>query len=198
MYHAQLTFGLSSKNKEVDVAQLFQTWVKSSCSMLQNFSLLPHKDGEKGQQITSPDQVPEDNASFYTDYFFNHQVLQHGNLTGMVAFQTSTPWSRIKAPSSKYFNWLRLNSVYLNQTKFKTATLVACSFLVGTHPGYLRHDEAERELRLSLGLSIPDQNTEEADIHFQLSSRTASVPVQDGGTERYSFRAVVNISSFHS
>jgi hypothetical protein len=117
-YRAQLTFGLPTPSDGVNVAKYFRRWIYSSCASIDNFGLLPYDD-EKGQQISSSDQVPEDNADFYSTYYHNHRVLNRGNLTGMVMFQCSTPWARLKNPTHPFFNWLRLNKVYLNQTKFK-------------------------------------------------------------------------------
>jgi hypothetical protein len=182
-YRAQLTFGLKT-TKDVNVAQHFIEWIKNSCELLPNFSLLPFEEGEKGQQISSVAQVPHENQAFYTMYYSNHRVLQHGNLTGMVHFQCSTPWARLKGFHSRYFSWLRTGNIYLNQTKFKTDTLVACGFLLGAHPGYLRRDEAEQELKSSLDLT-------DSDIPFQLSSRTTSVLEKEGGKERFSFQAII-------
>jgi hypothetical protein len=182
-YRAQLTFGLKPTTAGVNVPTLFKHWIHSSSETLPDFSLLPYED-ENGQQITSQDQAPDDNPEFYMKFFFNHRVLQHGNLTGMVLFQCTLPWSQLKKSNSTYFNWLRFNNVYLNQTKFKTATLVPCGFLVGAHPGHFRRDEAEAELQSSLNLTGPD-------MQFQLSARTASVPLKHGSSERYTFQAVV-------
>ncbi len=131
----QLTFGLPSNKNGFNVADLFREGLVSSCSLLENFSPLPYEEGEKDNNLLQPIKFPDDNPSFYTTYFFNHHVHQHGNLTGMVIFQTSTPWAHIKSPSETYFNCLHQRKVYLNQTKFKMATLVACGFLVGAHPG---------------------------------------------------------------
>jgi hypothetical protein len=75
--------------------------------------------------------------------------------------------------------------VFLNQTKFKASSLVPCGFLLGAHPGHLRRAEAEDELRVSLGYALDEE------LPFQLSSRTVSVPIQDGKQERYAFQAVV-------
>jgi hypothetical protein len=122
---------------------------------------------------------------FYSTYYHNHRVLNHGNLTGMVSFQCSTPWARLKSPNHPFFNWLRLNKVFLNQTKFKTSSLVPCGFLLGAHPGHLRRDEAEAELWVSLGFDTDE------DLTFQLSSRSVSVPIQEGKPERFVFQAVV-------
>ncbi len=181
-YRAQLTFGLSSGCKEVNVAALFLQWLEKSTALLANFSLLPY-DGEGGQQIISTDQVEHDPA-FYDQYYFNHRVLQHGNLTGMIQFQTSVPWISLKSPKSPYFNWLKECRVYMNRTAFKTDTLVACGFLVGAHPGFLRRDEAEEELKVSLDIE-PDT------LPFQLSSWSISVPIKDGDRSRFSFQAIV-------
>ncbi len=128
-------------------------------------------------------KIPED-AAFFSDYYHNHRVLQHGNLMSMVQFQTSVPWIALKSYKSTYFTWLKECKVYLNHTKFKTDTLVACGFLVGAHPGHLRRDEAEVELRVSLDAD-PDK------FPFQLSSRSISVPVKEGDPSRYSFQAIV-------
>ncbi len=183
-YRAQLTFGLSTHPDGVNVAKYFRRWIYSCSESIDNFTLVPYED-EKGIQISSLDQVPEDNADFYTTYYHNHRVLNHGNLTGMVQFQCSTPWARIKSPNHPFFNWLRLNKVYLNQTKFKTSSLVPCGFLLGAHPGHMRRDEAESELGVSLGFPVNEE------LPFQLSSRSVSVPVQDGKSERFAFQAVV-------
>jgi hypothetical protein len=52
---------------------------------------------------------------------------------------------------------------------------------VGAHPGHLRREDAEQELRARLNLP--------PDFQFQLSSKTISVPMPNG-TNRYSFPAV--------
>jgi hypothetical protein len=156
-YRAQLTFGLPI-SQEVNVAALFTKWVEKSCASLNAFSLLPF-DSEQGQQVTSPVQIPGDDASFYSQYYYKHRILQHGNPTGMIHFQTATPWTYIKSFKNHYFAWLRENKVFINYTKFKTDTSVPCGFLVGAHPGFLRCTEAEEELLGSLGL-------DEGQIHF--------------------------------
>lgn len=73
--------------------------------------------------------------------------------------------------------------MHLNQTTFKTDTLVACGFLVGAHPGHLHCDEAERELRTSLQL--------ENNFPLQLSARTTTILIVLGKPEKFSFQAVV-------
>jgi archaellum component FlaC len=83
-----------------------------------------------------------------------------------------------------YFSWLKECRVYINQTKFKTDTLVACGFLVGAHPGHLRRDEAEEEFRASLEIDSES-------LPFQLSSRSISVPMKEGDKSRYGFQAIV-------
>jgi hypothetical protein len=103
----------------------------------------------------------------------------------MVNFQCSTPWARLKSPNHPFFNWLHLNKVFLNQTIFKASSLVPCGFLLGAHPGHLRKDEAEDELRISLGYSL------EEELPFQLFARTVSVPIQEGKQDRSAFQAVV-------
>jgi hypothetical protein len=162
-YRAQLTFGLPTPSDGVNVAKYFRRWIYSSSESIDHFALVPYED-EKGIQISSLDQVPDDNSDFYSIYYHNHRVLNHGNLTGMVQFQCSTPWARLKSPNHPFFNWLHLNKVYLNQTKFKTSSLVPCGFLLGAHPGHMRRDEAESELGLSLGFPSSDE------LPFQLSS----------------------------
>ncbi len=183
-YRAQLTFGLSPSPSGVNVAQYFRRWIFSSCASIDNFSLIPYDD-EKGQQVNNIDQVPDENKEFYSTYYHNHRILNQGNLTGMVAFQCSTPWAQLKSPNHPYFAWLKMNKVFINQTKFKTSSLVPCGFLLGAHPGHLRRDEAESELKVSLGYDNDDEVT------FQLSSRSVSVPIQEGKPERYAFQAVV-------
>ncbi len=63
-----------------------------------------------------------------------------------------------------------------------------CRFLVVAHPGHLCQGKAEEELHGSLGLD-PEEH------QFQLSSRTVSVPIQDGNTRCFSFQVVVVDSS---
>ncbi len=183
-YRAQLTFGLPKNSEDINVAKYFRRWIFSSCASIDHFALVPYED-EKGLQISSLEQVPEDNMDFYSTYYHNHRVLNTGNLTGMVSFQCSVPWARLKSPNSPFFNWLRINKVFLNQTKFKTSSLVPCGFLLGAHPGHLRRDEAESELRVSLGFKIGEE------LPFQLSSRSVSVPLQEGKPDRFVFQAVI-------
>lgn len=61
---------------------------------------------------------------------------------------------------------------------------MTCGFLVGAHPGFLRRDEAVKELYTRLQT---DPNT----VPFQLSARTISVPINEGKPEKYTFQAVV-------
>jgi hypothetical protein len=53
-------------------------------------------DDPKGQQVTSTTQLPDDNSEFCHLYYPNHRILQHGNLTGMIAFQCSLSWTALK------------------------------------------------------------------------------------------------------
>jgi hypothetical protein len=89
-YRVQLTFGLPTPSDGVNVTKYFHRWIYSCSESIDHFTLVPYED-EKGLQISSLDQVPEDNADFYATYYHNHRVLNHGNLTGMVQFQCSTP-----------------------------------------------------------------------------------------------------------
>jgi hypothetical protein len=178
-FHAQLTYGLK-KGTKIHLPDLFRQWVEISYSQIPDFALLPFDD-ELGQAIHTPDQVPEDDFTFYKEYYHNHRVLQHGNLTGMIHFRCSVSWNKIKRVQDEYFQWLHANNVYLNLTKFKTDTLVVSGFFVGAHPGHLRREDARQELRARLNLP--------PEFQFQLSSRTISVPMLNG-TNRYSFPAV--------
>lgn len=65
--------------------------------------------------------------------------------------------------------------------------MVVCGFFVGAHPGHIRREDAEQELHLRLQLP--------PDFQFQLSSRTISVPLAHGNTNRYSFPAVAIVTS---
>jgi len=165
--------------------------MKATSKYIPDFTLLPFED-EEGQGIISPDQVPDDNPDFFKEYFYNHRVLQHGNLTGMVHFTCSVSWNKVKRMQDPYFQWLHQNKVYLNMTKFKSATLVICGFFIGAHPGHFRREDAEKELRLRLQISD--------DYPFQLSSRTISVPKDAGKqSERYGFPAVaIETSARHA
>lgn len=184
-YRAQLTFGLE-KGSKVHLPDLFREWVKNSNKHIPNFTLLPFDD-PKGHVICLPDQIPEDTPSFFKEYYHNHWVLPHGNLTGMVHIRCSVTWNKIKRVQDDYFQYLHWNKVYLNLTKFKADTLVVCGFFVGAHPGHLRREDAEVELRKRLQLP--------PDFPFQLSSRTISVPIAPGKDERYAFPAVAVESS---
>jgi hypothetical protein len=180
-FRAQLTWGLE-KGPEVNLPELFREWVKNTSKYIPDFALLPFED-VKGQVISTPEQVPYDNPNFYKEYYHNHRVLQHGNLTGMVQFQCSISWQKIKRMKEPYFQWLHQSKVYLNLTKFKSDTLVVCGFLLGAHPGHLRREDAEKELLQRLTL--------DTDFPFQLSSRTISVPFDNSkDAKRYSFPAV--------
>jgi len=181
-FRAQLTFGLKP-SQNVNVANFFTTWVEASIKLLGNFALLPF-DNDTGLKVVTMEDIKLGDPEFFNEYYGNHRSLLHGNLTGMVHFQTSTPWSNIKAFKSRYFAWLTANRVFLNYTKFKTETLVPCGFLVGAHPGYLRRNEAEEELHASLGL-------DPGEIPFQISARSVSVPIKEDDTRRYTFNAVI-------
>jgi hypothetical protein len=180
-FWAQLTLGHKPKD-EFNVTKLISRFVFSASDSLPQFSLLPFED-DKGQQVSSIDQLLDNNPEFYSIYYHNHRILQTGNLTGMIQFQCSSTWSELKSPSSSFFRWLKLNKVYLNYTKFKTSTLVPCGFLHGAHPGYLHLDEAEDEIRKYLNITN--------ELEFQLSLRTISVPIMEGNPEKFAFPAVV-------
>jgi hypothetical protein len=142
------------------VANLFAEWFEHTSKMIENFSLLPY-DKDDGEQIADINQISQD-PPFVLEYYFNHCILQHRNLTGMVCFQTNVPWYTVKSLKKPYFQWLKHHKVSLNFTKFKTDTLVACGFLVGAHPGYLCQNEVQEKLKISVGI--------EDTIPFQLSS----------------------------
>jgi hypothetical protein len=71
----------------------------------------------------------------------------------------------LKGFKNLYFTWLKAHRVFLNYTKFKTDTLVACGFSVGAHPGFMRRDEAEDEICGSLGF-----DKDEANFHYPLDT----------------------------
>jgi hypothetical protein len=91
-YRAQLTWGLDI-GPSVDLPTLFRAWVTNTSKHIPNFSLVPFED-ELGQVISTPEQVPVDNVTFYQEYYHNHCVLRHGNLTGMVQFRCSVSGRR--------------------------------------------------------------------------------------------------------
>jgi len=93
-FQAQLTWGLTLGSR-VNLPTLFREWVNNTWQCTPDFALLPFDD-EKGQVITTSDQVPDDNPGFYKCYKHNHRVLNHGNLTGMVHFQCSVSWNEVK------------------------------------------------------------------------------------------------------
>ena len=90
-FRAQLTYGLK-KGTKIHLLDLFRQWVEISYSQIPDFALLPFDD-ELGQAIHTPDQVPENNSTFYKEYYHNHRVLQHGNLTGMIHFRCNVSWN---------------------------------------------------------------------------------------------------------
>jgi hypothetical protein len=89
----------------VNVADQFTLWIEASIKLLPDFALLPY-DGESGAKVTSSKKICHGDPDFFVEYYGNHHSLLHGNLTGMVHFQTSSPWSSIKAFKSRYFAWL--------------------------------------------------------------------------------------------
>jgi hypothetical protein len=72
-------------------------FIFAASDSITHFSLLPF-DHEKGKQVSSVSQLPDDNPEFYASYYHNHRILATGNLTGMVLFQSSQPWTTIKSP----------------------------------------------------------------------------------------------------
>jgi hypothetical protein len=101
----------------------------------------------------------------------------------MVHFSCTVSWNKVKRMQDPYFQWLHQHKVYINLAKFKSATLVICGFFVGAHPGHLRREDAERELRHRV--QLPEA------FPFQLTSRTISVPKDSSKeSERYAFPAV--------
>jgi hypothetical protein len=136
IFRAQLTWGLDPGSR-VHLPTLFREWFVNSSKHIPGFALLPFED-DKGQEILTSDQVPDDNPTFYSDYYYNHRVLRHGNMTGMVHFRCMVSWNKVKRMKDPYFQWLSKAKVYINLAKFKSATLVVCGFFVGAHPGHLR------------------------------------------------------------
>jgi hypothetical protein len=113
-FRAQLTFGLKPSQK-VNVADLFTSWIDASLKLLSDFALLPFED-DVSDTITSIEHIARGDPDFFMKYYGNHRSLIHGNLTGMVHFQTSTSWQSIKAFRSRYFAWLTNNRVFINYT----------------------------------------------------------------------------------
>jgi hypothetical protein len=83
-----------------------------------DFALLPYHD-DKGQQITTTEQAPDDDPDFYKTYYHNHRVLTHGNLTGMVKFRCSVSRAKLKHINGDYFRWFHRTKVFINQTKLR-------------------------------------------------------------------------------
>jgi hypothetical protein len=109
-----LTFGLAVC-KEVNVEKLFTQWFESAQGYPQIFSLLPY-DSDKGPTITSPSQLTSTDEELFYQYFSKHRIHQHGILTGMVQFQTSSLWKVIKGYKSPYFSWLKSHCIFLKYT----------------------------------------------------------------------------------
>jgi hypothetical protein len=62
-FRSQLTWGLELGSR-VNLPQLLRGWVKQSAECLPDFALLPFDD-EKGQVLTKPEQVPDDNPTLF-------------------------------------------------------------------------------------------------------------------------------------
>jgi hypothetical protein len=88
-FQAHLTIGLQP-GREVNVAILFSRFLANAFQTVPDFSLFPHDD-DKGQQVTATAQLPDDNLDFYTSYYKNHRILQHGNLTSMIPSDAAHP-----------------------------------------------------------------------------------------------------------
>jgi len=101
-FQAHLTIGLQP-GREVNVAILFSRFLANAFQTVPDFSLFPHDD-DKGQQVTATAQLPDDNLDFYTTYYKNHRILQHGNLTGMISFRCSLSWTELKKPRVHFSN----------------------------------------------------------------------------------------------
>jgi hypothetical protein len=180
-FRAQLTWGLAPGTR-VHLPSKFSEWMKATSKHIPDFVLLPFED-EKGQGITTSDQIPNNNLDFFNEYFYNHRVLRHGNLMGMVHFSCTVSWNKVKRMQDLYFQWMHQHKVYINLTMFKSATLVICGFFVGAHPGHLHRDDAEKEIRDRL--QLPEA------FPFQLTSRTSSLPRDSSKeSERCAFPAV--------
>jgi hypothetical protein len=110
-FRAQLMWRLD-RGPEVNLPALFRDWVANTSKHIPDFALVPFEDA-KGQVICTPEQVPVDYPTFYREYYHNHRALQHGNLTGMVQFQCSVSWQKIKRMKEPYFQWLHHSKVYL-------------------------------------------------------------------------------------
>ena len=91
----------------------------------------------------------------------------------MVSFSCSVPFSEIKRRTGLYYQWMTTANVYINRISFKAGSLVSVGHLCGIHPGYLRVDEASKELRQAFGLT-------EADVLFQLSLQNMTVTAVKG------------------
>jgi len=108
VHRAPLTFGLCP-SPNVHVPALLREWLQASFQHILDFSLLPYDD-EKGQQVSATAQAPNDDLAFYKNYYHNHTVLVHGNLTGMVQFRCSMPWAKLKNMRGSYFQWTQKQS----------------------------------------------------------------------------------------
>jgi len=102
---AQLTFGLSTTT-EVNVAIFFLNRVQESKTYLPDFTLLPYDTTTNTEPAPEPTEIQHNYVNFFQTYYANHPVLCHGQLTGMVHFQTTVSWSAIKSFKDPYFTWL--------------------------------------------------------------------------------------------
>jgi hypothetical protein len=75
-FRVQLTWGLDPGSR-AHLPFLFREWFVISSKHIPGFALLPFKD-DKGQEILTSDQVPDDNPTFYSDYYYNHRHISSG------------------------------------------------------------------------------------------------------------------------
>jgi hypothetical protein len=71
-FRAQLMRGLEP-GTQIHLPTLFHEWFENTSKYISGFALLPFDD-EKGQEIITSDQVPDENPNFYSDYYYNHRV----------------------------------------------------------------------------------------------------------------------------
>ena len=177
----------STGQSVVNVPQCLRQWIQQTRLLSPTFQLLPYDEGptgNSGQPITHEDQLPQNDASAYMQYYHNHRLIRNNShLTGMIRFSISIPWHVLKDPKKAYYHWLRSEGIFMSKHNFQMDTVFAAGWFFGVHPDITRRDDSHAELLSRTNLP--------PDVKFQLSSRTINIPLTKNGTMKTPIRALV-------
>ena len=183
-FHEPLTNQSASnkKSKNFNVPDNFRQFFRQLRIASPDVLLQPYNSS--GPPITSEDQLPEDDIETYNTYYHNHTISPTGKLTGQCLIMVPHTWTQLKNVRTTFFKWLLDKKVFMKPVAFKVDQLSAAGWVYGLHPDLLRKDEAIPEFRKRLGSSLP------TDVLFQLTPRFLSIAEQQGGTKRFTFKAI--------